>query len=102
ETGQLVDQRLGWERIKLFDTQKINIIDATLFALFVKIVIDLARAKDDTADLRILLQLDRLVLQQLRIVPQQAVEGGIAREITDRRNSTLVAQQRFRRHQDQR
>ena len=40
--------------------------------------------------------------QQLRIVPQQAVERALARHFGQRRDRPLVAQQRLRRHQDQR
>ncbi|QTK80393.1 hypothetical protein AT6N2_C2847 [Agrobacterium tumefaciens] len=102
ETRQLVDERLGRERIELFDAQQIDIVNTALFTLFEQIIIDLARAHDDAANLRILLQLDRAVLDDLGIVPQETVEGGLACKLGQRRRGALVAQQRLRRHQDQR
>ncbi|EGE56100.1 hypothetical protein RHECNPAF_750063 [Rhizobium etli CNPAF512] len=102
EARQLVDERLGRERIKLFDAQQVDVVDTALFALFEKIVIDLAGAHDDAADLAVLLQLDRAVLDHLGIIPEQAVEGGFAGQLGQRRDRPLVAQQRLRRHQDQR
>ena len=102
EARQLGDQRLGRERIELLDAQQVDVVDAALLALLVEVVIDLARAQHDAADLRILDQLDRLVGQQLRVVPQQAVERAFARHLGQRRDRPLVAQQRLRRHQDQR
>ena len=70
------DQRLGRERIELLDAQQIDVVDAALLALLVEIVIDLAGAQHDAADLVVGDELDLLVRQILRIVPQQAVERG--------------------------
>ena len=48
-------------------------------------------------------QLDRAVLGcTCGVVPQQAVEGAFAGHLGQRRHRPLVAQQRLRRHQDQR
>ena len=102
EARQLGDQRLGRERIELLDAQQIDVVDAALLALLVKIEIDLAGAHDDAADLVVGHELDRLVRQQLRVVPQQAVERGAGRHFVEPRDRALVAQQAFRRHQDQR
>ncbi len=52
EAAELADQRLGRERIELLDAQQIDVVDAALLALLVEVVIDLARAHDDAADLR--------------------------------------------------
>src|SRR5258708_6718092 len=57
ETPKLHHQRLGWERIKLFDAQDVDVVDAALLALLVDIVIDLARAQYDAADLVVGLKL---------------------------------------------
>ena len=102
EARQLGDQRLGRERIELFDAQQVDVVDAALLALLVEVVIDLARAQHDAADLVVLDQLDRLVGPQLGIVPQQPVERAFARNLRQRRHRPLVAEQRLRRHQDQR
>ena len=78
ETGQFVDERLCRERIELFDAQQIDIVDAALLALFQEVVIDLAGTHHDAADLGILLQLDRTVLDHLGVIPQQAMERAFA------------------------
>ena len=56
-----VDQRLGRERIELLDAQQIDVVDAALLALLVEIVIDLAGAQHDAADLVVGDELDLLV-----------------------------------------
>ncbi|MND59699.1 hypothetical protein D3C80_509020 [compost metagenome] len=102
EARQLIDERLGREWIELFDAQQVDIVDATLFALFIKIVVDLARAQNHATDLAVLLKLDAIALVVLRIIPKQTVERRIARQFVEARHSTLVAQQRLRRHHDER
>ena len=54
EARQLVDQRLGRERIELLDAQQVDVVDAALFALLQQVVIDLAGAEHDAADLVVL------------------------------------------------
>src|SRR5580700_9181812 len=102
EARQFQHQRLGRERIKLLDAQQIDIVDAALLALLVEIVIDLARRDDDAAHLIVGDELDLFVRQHLRVVPQQPVERGIRPHLVEPRHRALVAQQRLRRHQDQR
>ena len=102
ETREFGDQRLGRERIKLLNAQEIDVIDATLLALLVKIVIDLAGAEHDAADLVVDHEFDLLVRQHLGVVPQQAVERSVGPEFVEPRHHALVAQQALRRHQDQR
>src|SRR5580692_10188904 len=53
ETRQLEHQRLGRKRIKLLDTQQINVVEAAFFAFVEKIKIDLAGAYHDAANLLI-------------------------------------------------
>src|SRR6185437_15705628 len=72
EARELRDKRLRRERIELFDAQQINVVDTALLALLVKVVIDLARAHDDAPDLLVRSEPDFLILQQLRVIPQQA------------------------------
>src|SRR5579885_1122500 len=101
EARQLRHQRLGWKRIELLDTQEINVIDAALLALLIEVVIDLARADYDAADVGIGNELDLLARHKLRIVPQQAMERSARPHIVELRNCPLVSQQRLRRHQDE-
>src|ERR1700729_187757 len=49
EARKLSQERLGGEWIKLLDAQKVDVIDAALFALVIEVVVDLARADDDAA-----------------------------------------------------
>ena len=51
EPRKLLDQALQRERIELLDAQKVDVVDAALLALLIEVVIDLARAEDDAADL---------------------------------------------------
>src|SRR5512139_83991 len=102
EAGKYGDQGLGRKWIELLEAQEIDIVDTALLAFVVEIVIDLARAHDDAADLVVGDELDRFVWQQLRIIPQQAMERGAVRQLVQPRYRTLVAQQRFRRHQNER
>ena len=74
EPGELLDQRLGRERIELLDAQQIDVVDAALPALLVEVEIDLAAAHDDAADVGVGNELDLLVLAGLGVVPQQPVE----------------------------
>ena len=74
--AELGHQRLDRERIELLDAQQIDVVDAALLALLVEVVIDLAGAQHDAADLVVGDELDLLVGQQLRVVPQQPVERG--------------------------
>ncbi len=64
EARQFRHQRLGRERIELLDAQQIDVVDAALLALLVEIVIDLAGAQHDAADLVVGDELDLLVRQQ--------------------------------------
>src|SRR5262245_7225646 len=102
EAGQLLGQHLGGKRIELLDAHQIDVVDAVLLALLVEVVIDLAGAQDDAADLVVGDEADGVVARLLRIVPQQPVEGGVGRELVKARDRALVAQQALRRHQDQR
>src|SRR5579884_894108 len=76
EARQLRHQRLRGERIKLLDTQQINVIETAFLAFVVKVVIDLAGAEDDAAHLVVGDELNLLVRQRLGVVPEQAVERG--------------------------
>src|SRR5712691_5414315 len=71
EAGELVYQRLGRERMELLDPHQVDIVDPALFALLVQVEIDLPRAQHHAADVGIGNELDLLVRQQLRVVPQQ-------------------------------
>src|SRR5215510_7387900 len=94
EARQLVHQRLGGKRVELLDPHEIDVVDAALLALLIEVVIDLAGAQHDTADL--------VVGHQLRVIPQHPMEGGAAAQLVEPRYRPLVAQQALRRHQDQR
>src|SRR5262245_21694537 len=50
EPRKFGDQRLGRERIKLLDSQDVDVIDGALLALIIEVVIDLARAHDHASD----------------------------------------------------
>ena len=89
EARQLGDQRLGRERIELLDAQQVDVVDAALLALLVEVVVDLARAQHDAADLGILDQLDRLVRAAAAHRPTTA--GGRRSRPTFRRASTPPA-----------
>ena len=102
EARHLRDQSLQREGIELLHAKEIDIVQPPLLALFVEVVIDLARAQDDATDLVILHQLDLLALQILRIIPQQAVERGARRHFAEGRDGALVAQQRLGRHENER
>src|SRR5580692_7115257 len=54
ETGELLHERLDRERIELFDAQQIDVVDAALLALLIKVIVDLARAHHDAANLVVL------------------------------------------------
>src|SRR6185312_10390019 len=56
EPRELLQHRLDRERIKLLDPEQVDVVDAALLALVIKIVVDLARADDDAADLLVLHQ----------------------------------------------
>src|SRR5579871_4306167 len=60
EARQLLQQRLRGERIELLDPQQVDVVDPTLLALVVEIIIDLAGAEYDAADLVVLRKLDLL------------------------------------------
>src|SRR6185437_13334982 len=51
EPAELVEQGLGRERIKLLEPQQVHIVDPALLAILEQVVIDLARAEHDPADL---------------------------------------------------
>jgi hypothetical protein len=70
-------QRLHRERIELFEAQEIDVVDAALLALIEQVVIDLARAEHDAADLRSspLSLIVVLPPVELGVVPEHAVEG---------------------------
>ena len=98
-----VHQRLDRERIELLDAQQIDVVDAALLALLVEIVIDLAGAQHDAADLVVGDELDLLVRAAAARRPTAARWNvGAGRHLVEPRHRALVAQQRLRRHQDQR
>src|ERR1700689_2328667 len=99
---QLEHQRLGREWIELLDAQQINVVDAAFFAFVVKVEIDLAGAYHDPADLGVGHKLDLFVRVILRVVPKQPMERGVRAHLVEPRHRALVAQQRFRRHQNER
>src|SRR3984885_1361388 len=102
ETGELLQQRLDRERIKLLDPEQVDVVDPALLALIVEIVVDLARTDDNAADLVVLGELDLFALMRLRVIPQQAVKARSRSEGFQVRDSALVAEHRLRRHRDQR
>ena len=101
ESSKLLDQRLQRHRIELLDPHQINIVDAALLALVVEIVIDLARAEHDPANLAIGHQLDLFLRQHHSVIVEDAMERGVGAELLQPRDRALVTQQGFRRHQDQ-
>ena len=50
ETAELLHQRLERHRIELLDAEQINIIDASLLALLIEIVVNLAGAHHHAPD----------------------------------------------------
>src|ERR1700684_1166513 len=102
ETGEFLHQRLDRERIELLHPEQIDIVDTALLALIVEIVVDLARADDNAADLVVLGELDLFALMRLRMIPQQAVKARSRSEGFQVGDRALVAQHRLRRHRDQR
>src|SRR5262249_62100576 len=102
ETHKLLDHAEGRERINLLKPEQIYIFYPALLALLVEIVINLAGAEHHPPDLGVRNELDRLVRQELRIVPQKAVEGRATSELREARYHPLVTEQRLRRHQHQR
>src|SRR5690348_12082249 len=101
EARKLLDERFHRYRIELLDPEQVDIVHAALLALVVKIVVDLARAEHDAADLVVLDELDLLTLMRLRMIPQQAVEARPRAEGFEVRDRALVAQHRLGRHRDQ-
>src|ERR1700761_1486070 len=95
KTGKLLHQRLDRERIELLHPEQVDVVDAALLALIIKIVIDLARADDDAADLIVLGELDLFALVRLRVIPQQAVKTGSRAEGFEVRDRAFVAQHRL-------
>src|ERR1700722_1181211 len=82
EARKLSQERLGREWIKLLDAQKVDVIDAALFAL-------------------VLGERDLLTLMCLRMIPEQSVETGVRAEGREVGHRAPVAQHRLRRHQDE-
>ena len=66
EARKLLDQRLERKRVELLDPQQVDVVDAALLALVVEVIIDLARAQDDAANLSVLDELDLLALMRLQ------------------------------------
>src|ERR1700733_14841111 len=102
ETGELPHQRLDRERIELLDPQQVDVVDAALLALVIEIVVDLARADDNAADVDVLGELDLFALVRLGVIPQQAVKARSRAERFEVGDRALVAQHRLRGHRDQR
>src|ERR1700722_12515542 len=69
EAREFLQQRLEWEGIQLLDTQQVDVIDAALFALVVKIIVDLTRTDDDAADLFVFCERGLLALVRLSMIP---------------------------------
>src|SRR4029077_4475534 len=88
--------------IKLLDPEQIDVVDPALLALLVKIVIDLAGAEHHAFDLGVRLELDRLALQKLGIVPKYPVKARARPKLGESRYHALVTEQRLRRHQHKR
>jgi hypothetical protein len=83
------------ERIELLHADDDHVVvELPLVARLEEIVIDFARAEHDA--------LDRIVRPDAAAVEQYAVERRAGAEIGELRNRELVAQQRFRRHHDER
>src|SRR3984957_17605607 len=58
EAGKLLHQRFDRERIELLHPEEVHVVDPALLALIVEIVVDLARADDNAANLVVLGELD--------------------------------------------
>src|SRR3974390_2798093 len=58
EARELHHQRLGRKRVELLDAEQVDVVDAALFALLIEVVIDLAGAYDDAANLIVGNELD--------------------------------------------
>ena len=101
EARQLGHQRLGGERIELLDAQQVDVVDAARLALREEVVVDLAAASTKRR-IGVGLELDLLARARLRILLHYAVEGGAGAGDRQAPRDALVAQQRLRRHQDQR
>src|SRR5690606_27255954 len=103
EARQFRRDRLDRPRIELFQTQDVDVVATGLLARVQQVVIDLARADDDLADVLVGLQRHaRHVRTQLGVVAQHAVEGRTLGHVGQARHRLLVTQQRLGRHQDQR
>jgi hypothetical protein len=68
------------KRVKLFDAEEVGVFQPLRVAFGEEVVVDLAGAEDDALDLVVGLELLRRVAL-LRIVPEDAVEGGAVGEI---------------------
>src|SRR5262245_15416763 len=90
EARKLLNQRTGREGIELLHPEQIDIVDPALLALLVEIVIDFAGTKHHSLDLGIGNELDRLIRQELRIVPQKAMESRATSELRETRYHPLV------------
>src|SRR6202453_1471407 len=102
EAREFLQQRLNRERVKLLHPEQVDVVDTTLLALIVEIVVDFPRADDNAADLVVLREFDLFALMRLRVIPQQAVKARSRAEGFEVGDSALVAQHRLRRHRDQR
>ena len=87
----------------MFDAHQVHVIHAGFLSRFEQVVIDLARAHHDTADLVVFCQLHlAFATRRFRVIPQDAVERGFRRHVVERGGCQLVTQQRLGRHDDQR
>ena len=102
EAAQLLDERARRERIELLDAHQVDVVCAAVLAFLEQVVINLARAQHDALDPIVGHKLDLVARADLRMVPKHAMERRAGAEILQPRHHALMAQERLRRHQDQR
>src|SRR5262249_4527110 len=79
KTRKFGNQRFCREWVKLLETQNIDVIDTALLALIIEIVIDIARADHDAADLVVGDKLDLTIRQLYRVIPKQSMKRSVVR-----------------------
>ncbi len=101
--SKLLRQHFVGERIELLEAQDLDAVFAALLALFHQIEIDLAGAQDHALDLVVRHELDGGgARHDFGLIAEDAMERRARPHVGEKRDAALVAQQRFRRHQDQR
>ncbi|MPL74173.1 hypothetical protein SDC9_19983 [bioreactor metagenome] len=104
EARELGHHRMRRERVELFETQDVDILEAALVAFGQQVVIDLARADHHALDLVVggNAELRVALLARIGVVPHHPTEERAGGEFLGLRGAQRVTQKRLRRHQDQR